>query len=578
MNNTEHSVLVSSRTALLGEILVTRGFVTEEDVTNALRVQASVGGRIGALLMRAGAISEDILLECLASQLDMPVLGRDMKEPVITDILSFIELHDLNEEWLLDQQLVIWQEGDETWFTAQDVLNVAMRDALDTLLPDQNISVCLTTAQTIARFLGLLQSAVHQQIDQDLQMLIEMAEQAPTIELVNNILAQAADSAASDVHIEPEESGFKVRLRVDGVLHNRHNLPMDQFNALVSRIKLISNIDIAERRLPQDGRFSTRTGGKEFEIRVSSLPGVNGESIVLRLLPKERDEMRLDLLGMFEDHRALFEQWITEPHGIILVTGPTGSGKSTTLYAVLDQLADGVRKIITVEDPVEFKLPGVTQVQAHSDIGLTFANALRSILRQDPDVVMVGEVRDLETAQMAIQASLTGHLVLSTVHTNDAVSAFTRLHDMGIERFLIATPIIGVQAQRLVRKVCEHCAEQDKHVPLSADHLSQLDQLATHGTSPNWLKAIGCDQCNQTGYHGRIGIYEMVPVDEQLQEMILNGAAVNDMRNHLKQAGFRTLRDDGLLKARMGLTTIDEVLRITSAQNIIDESDTGLVT
>jgi general secretion pathway protein E len=321
-------------------------------------------------------------------------------------------------------------------------------------------------------------------------------------------------------------------------------------------------MDIAERRLPQDGRLSTRVGGQEMDIRVSALPGVHGESIVMRLLPKERKELGLEKLGFESDHLSMMKEWTAEANGIVLVTGPTGSGKSTTLYASLAAANDGLKKIITVEDPVEFQLPAITQIQAHPDIGLTFANALRSILRQDPDVIMIGEIRDLETAEIAVQAALTGHLVLSTLHTNDAISAFTRLIDMGVEPFLVATPIRAVQAQRLVRRLCTQCARPHA-VPAQIEaEAAVFAHKVLPGLAPRWMEAVGCAHCMNTGYRGRLGIYEMVPVSESMQHLIVSGASVNDMKKLAREEGHRFLRDDGLLKAWQGLTTVEEVLRV----------------
>lgn len=398
----------------------------------------------------------------------------------------------------------------------------------------------------------------------DVQQLREMAEEAPVVELVSNLMAQAVEQRASDIHLEPEERIFAVRFRIDGVLHTRLQLPRDRFDAVASRLKLISGMDIAERRLPQDGRLSTRVGGQEMDIRVSALPGVHGESIVMRLLPKERKELGLERLGFEADHLALMKEWTAEANGIVLVTGPTGSGKSTTLYAALAATNDGLKKIITVEDPVEFQLPAITQIQAHPEIGLTFANALRSILRQDPDVIMIGEIRDLETAEIAVQAALTGHLVLSTLHTNDAISSFTRLIDMGVEPFLVATPIRAVQAQRLVRRLCG-CARPTRVPDRIEAEAAVFAHSVLKGMQPNWLEAVGCANCMNTGYRGRLGIYELVPVSEAMQHLIVSGASVNDMKKQARDEGHRFLRDDGLLKAWQGLTTVEEVLRVTGS-------------
>jgi general secretion pathway protein E len=383
------------------------------------------------------------------------------------------------------------------------------------------------------------------------------------------MLSQAMDQRASDVHVEPEERHFYVRYRTDGVLREHLNLPKERFPAIASRIKLISGLDISERRLPQDGRLNIRVSGQELDIRVSTLPGVHGESIVMRLLPKERQTNRLNQLGFLPDHLNLFQKWVNEPHGIILVTGPTGSGKSTTLYATLDEINDHTRKIITVEDPVEYQLPHITQVQAHSEIGYTFAHALRAILRQDPDIIMIGEIRDVETAEIAVQASLTGHMVLSTLHTNDAVSAFTRLIDMGVEPFLVATSVRAVQAQRLVRRLCPYCAQP---IDPPKDILEQTLELLPKEINletQNWKKSVGCFECQYTGYKGRVGIYELVYITPELQTLILNRAHANEMRKIANQLGFRTLRQDGWIKAFQGITSLEEVMRVTESSNAL---------
>ena len=358
---------------------------------------------------------------------------------------------------------------------------------------------------------------------------------------------------------------MEIRFRIDGILYSRFVLPQERFAAIASRIKLISGIDIAERRLPQDGRVSVRISGLEVDLRVSSVPGVHGESIVLRLLPKEQQGFSIDNLGLSDDHKEIFKKWINEPHGIILVTGPTGSGKSTTLYAAIEAINDRKKKIITVEDPVEFYLQGITQIQTHADIGYTFARALRSIMRQDPDVVMIGEIRDKETADIAVQASLTGHLVISTLHTNNSISSFTRLIDMGVEPFLVATPIKAVMAQRLVRKLCVNCAE-------SVDPFAEVQKSVSLASpdyfkdrKPRWKRANGCDKCHGTGYKGRVGIYELVNVTPEIQDLILKNGSEHDMWEVVKKYHSRTLREDGFLKAWQGVTSVEEVLRVTSA-------------
>jgi general secretion pathway protein E len=448
--------------ARLGDLLLAREAVRPADLERALELQAAVGGRLGQLLVRTGAISEEQLLEALSEQLALPVLGREVVAPIDSTAWGG-PAGALPGDWMVDQQVLAWMDGDVLYFASRDPLAPGLREALEYAAPGVAFQAVLAPSQALEHaFESLAQG--RQPGGDDIRHLRELAEEAPVVELVNGLMSQAVEQRASDIHLEPGEHQFAVRFRIDGVLYSRLSLPRERYNAVASRLKLISGMDIAERRLPQDGRLSVRAGGQAMDVRASALPGVHGESIVLRLLPKERKDLGLERLGMAPDHLELLSAWTREAHGIVLVTGPTGSGKSTTLYAALAASNDGMKKIITVEDPVEFQLPGITQVQTHADIGLDFASVLRSILRQDPDVVMVGEIRDRETAEIAIQAALTGHLVMSTVHTNDSLGAFTRLVDMGVEPFLVATPIKGVQAQRLVRRLCPHCARPAQHV------------------------------------------------------------------------------------------------------------------
>jgi general secretion pathway protein E len=554
------------RERLLGALLVEAGLLGEADLERGLALQDKIGGRIGSVLMRIGAVSEDNLLQVLGRQLGLPLMGAQLPLPDEDMLRLTAGQAATGIDWLLDQQVLVWPgEGNDLLCAARDPLLPSLREAMQHAYPGRKVHWCLCRAQDLERLLDGL--AHHARADDlfgggDEQQLRAMAEEAPVVELVSNLMAQAVEQRASDIHLEPEERTFSVRFRIDGVLHSRLSLPRDRFDAVASRLKLISGMDIAERRLPQDGRMSTRVGGQEMDIRVSALPGVHGESIVMRLLPKERKELGLERLGFEADHLALMQEWTAQANGIVLVTGPTGSGKSTTLYAALAAANDGLKKIITVEDPVEFQLPAITQIQAHPDIGLTFANALRSILRQDPDVIMIGEIRDLETAEIAVQAALTGHLVLSTLHTNDAISAFTRLVDMGVEPFLVATPVRAVQAQRLVRRLCPHCAKPHP-VPAEIEAEARVfAQQVLPGVAPKWMAATGCGQCMHTGYRGRLGIYELVPVSEAMQHLIVSGASVNEMKKLARDEGCRFLRDDGLLKAWQGLTTAEEVLRV----------------
>lgn len=551
--------------SMLGQMLLAEGVVGEADLERALELQARLGGRLGSVLMRIGALSEDTLLATLGRQLDLPVMGVDVPHPHEEAVRELASHAPAGIDWLIDQQLLVWPDDGEGLLCAtRDPLSATLRDAMRHAFPGRAVRYCLCRSQDLERMLDTLAGHAGREGSEggDVQALREMAEEAPVVELVNNLLAQAVEQGASDIHVEPDERQFAVRFRIDGVLHSRLSLPRGRFDAVASRLKLICGMDIAERRLPQDGRMSTRAGGQEMDIRVSALPGVHGESIVMRLLPKERKDLGLERLGMEADHLALMREWTALANGIVLVTGPTGSGKSTTLYAALSAANDGFKKMITVEDPVEFQLPSITQIQTHPDIGLTFANSLRSILRQDPDVIMIGEIRDLETAQIAVQAALTGHLVLSTLHTNDAISAFSRLIDMGLEPFLVATPIRAVQAQRLVRRLCD-CARPSTAVEPMHAHAERFASVVLEGQPARWMEAVGCPRCLHTGYRGRLGIYEMIPVSEAMQHMIVSGASVNEMKALAREEGHRFLRDDGLLKAWQGVTTVAEVLRVT---------------
>jgi len=387
--------------------------------------------------------------------------------------------------------------------------------------------------------------------------LLEQEDDAPIIRLINAILGEAIAENASDIHIETFEKRLVIRFRVDGILREVVQPKRELAALLVSRIKVMARLDIAEKRIPQDGRISLRVGGREVDIRVSTLPSANGERVVLRLLDKQAGRLTLRHLGMSAQDRRLLEQTVKKPHGIILVTGPTGSGKTTTLYAALTTLNDRTRNILTVEDPIEYNLEGIGQTQVNTKVDMTFARGLRAILRQDPDVVMVGEIRDQETADMAVQASLTGHLVLSTLHTNSAIGAVTRLVDMGVEPFLIASSLLGVLAQRLVRVLCDDCKR-----PYVADPAECALVGADPAAPPTLYHAEGCEVCRNLGYRGRTGIYELVVFDDRLRSMVHTRASEQDMLRHARELG-PGIREDGMRKVREGVTTIEEVLRVT---------------
>ncbi|SCY41463.1 type II secretion system ATPase GspE [Nitrosospira sp. Nsp13] len=387
--------------------------------------------------------------------------------------------------------------------------------------------------------------------------LLESQDDAPVIRLINALFTQALRNTASDIHIEPYETRSVVRLRIDGTLRDLIEPARALHAALVSRIKIMAHLDIAEKRLPQDGRITLRMAGRPIDVRVSTIPTVHGERVVLRLLDKQAGRLDLSRLGMDDATLAHMDRLIQEPHGIILVTGPTGSGKTTTLYAALSRLDSATLNIMTVEDPIEYDLDGISQTQINTRIEMSFARALRTILRQDPDVIMIGEIRDLETAQIAVQASLTGHLVFATLHTNDAVSAVTRLVDMGVEPFLLASSLIGVGAQRLVRRLCLECRE-----PFAGD-VAQLQSLGFDSATNIFYKAQGCTACNHSGYRGRTGIYELLTVDNDLRRHIHDRASEQDLREYVISRGMRSLRDDGMRLVAQGVTSLEEVVRVT---------------
>lgn len=555
---------------LIGQLLLDAGIISAEDLKKALALQEKTLGRLGASLLRIGAVSEENLLMVLSDQLKTPVL-QESDLPEVADALQFMRGSPISIDWFLSHEVFVWKCGEgEIGCAARDTLDPAITETLDRFFTGFEKQYFLISSYVYEQFAGAISR--EDRVDalfsnaEDAKYLRELAEEAPVIELVNNVLARAVDAEASDIHIEPQETVFKIRFRIDGVLRDQFVQPIERYSAVASRVKLVSGLDIAERRLPQDGRVTSRISGEDMDLRVSTLPSVHGESVVMRLLPKNRESLTLDRLGLEIDHFELLTDWAKGNGGIVLVTGPTGSGKSTTLHASLTATNDGIRKIITVEDPVEIQVDGITQIQVHADIGLTFAASLRSILRQDPDVIMIGEIRDLETAEIAIQSALSGHLVLSTLHTNDALSSFTRLIDMGVEPFLVAAPLKGVQAQRLVRRLCTNCMQP---VDPSDEILQLIEALPTALLGDQWMKPTGCEKCHETGYRGRQGVYQVVPVDEQLQDMIIKGASLADMKSYAEGNGYRSLLQDGLLKASRGETSIEELMRvITSDQTL----------
>jgi len=557
--------IVPSR--LLGEILVQEGLTTSDVVQRGLARAQTSGERIGEALVALGAVTEDDVLRALSLQQDLPYLWRE-EFPSSVPMLKNVSAKYLRQVRVCP----ISVDG--------NVLTVASADPLNTLVTDElrqatglNVKVVISAAAAITEAIDRTYEGASSPLqrivegmdddgdaggDEDLNHLRDMAFEAPVVRLVNLLVENAISAEASDIHIEPFEDTLRIRYRIDGVLYEQEAPPRRLQAAVTSRIKIMAEMNIAERRLPQDGRIRVTLHGQRVDIRVSTMPTVHGESIVMRLLQRASVFHPLEQLGFPAALLKRFQALIKRPHGILLVTGPTGSGKTTTLYAALDKInAPGV-KIITVEDPVEYQLKGVNQIAVKPKIGLTFAQGLRHIVRQDPDVILVGEIRDLETAEIAIQASLTGHLVFSTLHTNDAPGAITRLQDMGVEGYLVASVLEGVLAQRLVRRICPACRVPD--TPSQAD-LDALGIEAPPGTE--LFRGKGCDECRGTGYRGRSGIYELFTIDEDARSLILRHASTRDIRQHAIQRGMVTLRLDGYKRACEGVTTIEEILRVT---------------
>jgi len=545
------------------DILYRQGHLREDNLIRAQKLAETTTDSVLALLLKLGSLSERHLAEVLSQ-----ILGKKLVE----------------DEDMPNDLALVATGLPENFISKNRVLPIAVDDEhIHIIMPDPRDhfvtkSIALATGKTVKTSIGLasdierhLQNLKHQDSndetlalganEDDIEHLKDLANDAPVIRQVNNIIAQAVEQRASDIHIEPFENRMKVRYRVDGIMAEASVLSAQQSAAIISRIKIMAKLNIAERRLPQDGRIQFRIQGKELDLRVSSVPTLWGESVVMRILDREQVVLDFATLGFAADLLQQFIKVLKQPHGIILVTGPTGSGKSTTLYTALSHLNSPIRKIITAEDPVEYQLEGVNQIQVKPQIGLTFAQALRSIVRQDPDVIMVGEMRDLETAQIAVQSALTGHLVLSTLHTNDAPSSINRLIDMGVEDYMIATTVIGIMAQRLVRRLCDHCKTPAK---LSDEVLKEMQITEITGKHEVTLyQATGCPQCGYQGYRGRLAITEFVAIEDTVREKILARATAQEIANVAKAAGMRSLYEDGLLKAIAGLTSLEEVLRVT---------------
>jgi type IV pilus assembly protein PilB len=560
----------------IGELLVKENLLTTEQLRKA-RQEAKTGGqRLGAQITKLGYLEENELSEFVARQYGVPDINLQEFDidPAVIQLIP--------EEVALKHTVIPVNRAGSTLIVAiADPSNIFAIDDIK-FLTGYNIEVVVSSEDQIKRavdrnydqtssmddimgdFDDSEMELVQDDDDVDISELARESEDAPVVKLVNLILTDAIKKDASDIHVEPYEKEFRVRYRIDGVLYEVMRPPSKLRNAITSRIKIMSELDIAERRLPQDGRIKLKLGrGKEMDYRVSVLPTLFGEKTVLRLLDKSNLQLDMTKLGFEEQQLDVFLDAIHQPFGMVLATGPTGSGKTTTLYSALSELNKVTENISTAEDPVEFNLTGINQVQMHEDIGLNFAAALRSFLRQDPDIIMVGEIRDFETAEIAVKAALTGHMVLSTLHTNDAPSTVNRLLNMGIEPFLVASSVNAILAQRLARRVCSECAEPDPEVTREALVKAGLTDEEASATTP--MKGRGCGNCSDTGFKGRVALYEVMRIGEELKEFVLNGASATELKREAIRLGMVTLRRSALNKLKEGITTLSEVHRISSA-------------
>ncbi len=586
----------------IGEILVEMGAIGPDALREALAAQEGSGDRIGEILVRQRHCSDADVARALAAQYELPFREAIPEADV--------------DEALIENVPISFAHGNRVLPVRHDpvagVLEVVAADPLRLLdiddlaeVFDARVEVTLAPVSAVTDAINRIYAKHTKDVDlerkeetfeeEDEDILHASAEEAPIIRFVNSLIFNAAKEKASDIHIEPQERDVTVRYRIDGVLREVKRAPKAHLSSIVARVKIMAGLNIAEKRLPQDGRIRRRIAGKEVDMRVATVPTAHGERITIRLLDKSAMMLELESIGMAPDHMRLVDEVIHRPHGIFLVTGPTGSGKTTTLYSCLARINRPDLNILTIEDPVEYQLPGISQVQVQPKIDLTFASGLRSFLRHDPDVIMVGEIRDLETAEIAIQASLTGHLVLSTIHTNDAATGITRLVDMGVQPFLVASSLVALQAQRLVRRVCDACAvphrptpEELREVgidpeaffagepalvrPVRDEHGNVVPVRAPDGRRPPPPGMVfvaspeGCPRCNHTGYRGRTGVYEVLPITESIRRLAIRNADAAAIKQRALEEGMRTLRDDGAHKILAGVTTIEEVMRVTAEE------------
>ena len=558
--------------ATFAERLVERQMLSSEEMERVRKLQGEQQAPLSRLVVELGFLSEEDLLPVMRDHFDLPLMSlRDVPNtPLPIDLLASI-----GDFFKLARMVPVKIEGRELIVAVADPTELSRLHAIE-LATGLRVKAVLAKEKEIAARIEALYGGTYTPDgtaeesaqafdgiaeDEDVAHLRDMASEVPVIRLVNQMLVRALESRASDVHIEPFENQLKVRYRIDGILHEVESPPRQLKGAVISRLKILAQLNIAERRLPQDGRIKTRLGGKDIDLRIATVPTLYGESVVIRLLERGQIFTQLETLGFPPVQLARFNEMIVKPHGMILVTGPTGSGKTTTLYGALQKINDPGKKIITIEDPVEYQLAGVNQIHVKPQIGLTFANGLRSIVRQDPDVIMVGEIRDAETAEIAVQAALTGHLVFSTLHTNDAAGAISRLLEMGVQDYLLSSSLLGVLAQRLVRRLCPGCRKEVPFTGLEgvAPEMALANSEALHSI---W-EATGCETCSGTGYLGRVGVFELLPVTADICKLINQKADANAIRNLAVQQGMRLLREDAWDKVRQGMTTLAEVVRVT---------------
>ncbi len=549
----------------LGELLLAGGSITEKQLEHALSEQKAKGKRLGETLINLGYITERQMLLTLEKQLDIPYVyltQEDIKDSAIKLVPLFLaERYNIIPVRLEGNGIVIAMNDPTNFYAIDDVRMVSGLDVVPVLATVQDISEAIAKHYGVK---GRVEKAVSKLQDENVTAtvrdLADTTDNAPIISIVNSLLDQAVQDKASDIHIEPEEKVLRVRFRVDGVLREVISFPKNIQAAILSRIKIMAEMDIAEKRLPQDGRIKLTKQNSEIDVRVSTMPTILGEKVVMRILDKSAMNIKLDELGFTENNMALYRDMFDSAYGLVLVTGPTGSGKSTTLYSTLLSINDIEKNIITIEDPVEYRIPGVNQIAINNKAGLTFASGLRTILRQDPDIIMVGEIRDRETAEITINAALTGHLVFSTLHTNDAAGAITRLIDMGVEPFLIVSSLRGVIAQRLVRRICPDCKKEYEPATDSKERM----YLGKGPEEPLKLwKGEGCARCNYTGYKGRMAIHEVMPIFPEMRQLIMGDATGTEIFAMARKKGARSIKEDGITKVMSGMTTIDELIRVS---------------